>query len=61
MIICWYWDLLIQVYGENIFLYVWDLVIIFYGMMCEFLMLIKIEEKLFEFDLIVEFIISIFN
>ncbi|CUB22702.1 Bacterial regulatory proteins, tetR family [Bacillus subtilis] len=60
-IICWHRDSLIQAYGESILPFVWDLVIILHGMMREFLMLIKIEEKPLELDPIAEFIISTLN
>jgi hypothetical protein len=60
-IICWHRDSLIQAYGKAILPFVWDLVIILHGMMREFLMLIKIEEKPLDLDPIAAFIISTLN
>ncbi|WP_223831671.1 TetR/AcrR family transcriptional regulator [Bacillus swezeyi] len=61
MIISWHRDSIIQAYGEEVQPFIWDLVIIFHGLMREFLFLVAIEKTQPDVETIPRFIMTVMD
>ncbi|WP_244185765.1 TetR/AcrR family transcriptional regulator [Bacillus sonorensis] len=61
MIICWHRDSILQAYGEEVEPFIWDLVIIFHGLMREFLFLVAVEKTQADIETIPHFIMTVID
>ncbi|MEC0494446.1 TetR/AcrR family transcriptional regulator [Bacillus glycinifermentans] len=61
MIICWHRDSILQAYGEDVKPFIWDLVIIFHGLMREFLFLSIIKNTQPDIETIPSFIMMVMD
>ncbi|MDA7026489.1 TetR/AcrR family transcriptional regulator [Bacillus sp. CLL-7-23] len=61
MIICWHKDSIIQAYGDKVKPFIWDLVMIFHGLMREFYFLVTVKKTKPDIDAIPHFILTVLD